>query len=141
MRVGENARHRIVLDDQPPRGDPLDDGDRRRLARELRQNAHDFTAAAIAARMNNAATRMRRFEAKQKFAFPVAIEGRAEADQVLDRSRRRGENPLATASSQSPSPASSVSARCNETSSSKPMLRRPRPGQARSKPHGQAAPC
>jgi len=74
------------------------------------QNAHDFTAAAIAARMNNAATRMRRFEAKQKFAFPVAIEGRAEADQVLDRSRRRGENPLGDSFVAKPSPASSVSA-------------------------------
>ncbi len=55
-------------------------------------------------------------------AMAIAIERRAEPDQFRDRRWRGARIASATVSSQSPSPASSVSARCSEKSSSSPRL-------------------
>src|SRR3984893_3172572 len=85
---GENSCHAVVFDEQPPRRETLDQGDRARFARKTGQWPHDFASAGIAAGMNDPPPRVRRFEAKGKFALAVAVERHATPDQFADRGRR-----------------------------------------------------
>ena len=85
---GDNSCHGVIFDEQPPRRETFDHGDGGRFARKTGQGPHDFASAAIAAGMNDPPARMRGFEAKNKFAFAVAIERHAAPDQFADRCRR-----------------------------------------------------
>ena len=86
-RRGEHGRDAPVLQHQAPRLYPLEHGDTRGFGARPGPRTHDLASGSVAPGMHDTPPRMRRFEAEQERAVPVAGRTARRSVRALDRIR------------------------------------------------------